>query len=119
VKNPDMQVLYAEAQTLIRKFEHAKIEHNLRDKNALADELANLAMDRRADVTEVGDGKAAASRLDEPSPVATVAGDAFACGRCGCSIEVRTATTIRPHQQKPFVCQCGAILSPERGRTRP
>jgi ribonuclease HI len=115
VKNPAMQALYAEAQAIIRKFQQAKIEHNLRDKNALADELANLAMDRRADVTEVrGSAKSAAAiaplPLDEPSPEATKAGDRFACARCGCSIEVRSPTSIRPHQQKPFVCQCGAKL---------
>lgn len=111
VKNPDMQVLYAEAQKIIRQFHQAKIEHNLREKNELADELANLAMDRKADVTEVAGGaKTASLPLDEPSAVETKAGDKFACARCGCAIEVKSPTTIRPHQQKPFVCQCGAKL---------
>src|SRR5882724_2311463 len=50
VKHPDMKVLYDEAQQLIRGFASAKIEHNLRHKNELADKLANLAMDRRQDV---------------------------------------------------------------------
>src|SRR6188472_1070276 len=53
VKHPDMKLLYDEAQELIRQFDEAKIEHNLRHKNELADKLANMAMDRRADVTEV------------------------------------------------------------------
>ena len=53
VKHPDMKVLHAEANTLLREFKQAKIEHNLRHKNELADKLANLAMDRRADVTDV------------------------------------------------------------------
>jgi ribonuclease HI len=52
VKHPDMKVLHAEATTLVREFSSAKIEHNLRHKNELADRLANLAMDRRADVTD-------------------------------------------------------------------
>jgi ribonuclease HI len=116
VKNPDMQTLYAEAQAVIRKFEQAKIEHNLRDKNEMADELANLAMDRRADVTELaGSTKTAGatvtpSPLDEPGPQPTQAGDRFACARCGCTIQVQSPTSIRPHQQKPFVCQCGAKM---------
>jgi ribonuclease HI len=115
VRNPDMQVLHAEAQSVIRKFQQAKIEHNLRDKNELADELANLAMDRRADVTELGGKTAAAvakapSPLDEPSPQASVAGELHGCLRCGCSIQVRSPTSIRPHQQKPFVCQCGSKM---------
>jgi ribonuclease HI len=53
VKNPDLKKLYDRAQTLIRKFAHAKLEHNLRDKNELADKLANLAMNRKGDVTEI------------------------------------------------------------------
>src|SRR5947209_11655074 len=35
VKNPDMKALYDEAQGLIREFNQAKIEHNLRHKNEL------------------------------------------------------------------------------------
>src|SRR5207248_269696 len=42
VKHPDMKLLYDEAQTLISRFDKAKIEHNLRHKNELADKLANL-----------------------------------------------------------------------------
>jgi ribonuclease HI len=113
VKSPDMKPLYEEAKGLISQFEHATIEHNLRHKNELADKLANLAMDRRADVTEVP-GVAVAtpvvSPLDEPAAVETKSGDRFGCARCGCSIEVRTASKIRPHQLKPFGCQCGAKM---------
>src|ERR1700710_1549091 len=53
VKNPDMKLLYDEAIGLFRQFAQAKIEHNLRHKNELADRLANLAMEKRSDVTEV------------------------------------------------------------------
>ena len=53
VKNPDLRVLYDRAQKLFRQFEHAKLEHNLRHKNELADKLANLAMNRKGEVTEV------------------------------------------------------------------
>ena len=52
VKHPDMKVLHAEASTLVRGFAEAKIEHNYRHKNELADKLANLAMDRKTDVTD-------------------------------------------------------------------
>jgi ribonuclease HI len=112
VKNPDMKMLYDEAQELIAQFDQARIEHNLRNKNEMADLLANLAMDRRADVTEVpGSGRAVSSSpLDEPAPRETKSGDKFGCARCGCSIEVRTASKIRAHQQKPFACQCGAKM---------
>ncbi len=109
VKHPDMKPLYAEAQELLARFTQAKIEHNLRGKNALADKLANLAMDRKADVTDAGADAngTAVSENDVPAPVATKAGDQLACARCGCTIEVKKPSPIRPHQQKPFVCQCG------------
>jgi ribonuclease HI len=109
VKSPDMKPLYAQAQDLLAQFDSAKIEHNLRGKNALADKLANLAMDRKADVTDVAGG--VPSEIDLPAPEATKAGQRFTCGRCGCAIEVEKPSSIRPHQLKPFVCQCGNKMS--------
>jgi ribonuclease HI len=106
VKHPDMRVLFDEAQALIRQFDSAGIEHNLRHKNELADTLANLAMDRRQDVLEVNE-----SPLDTPAPVATGAGDRFDCPKCGCRIEVQKPSSIRLHQLKPFLCQCGTRMN--------
>ncbi len=110
VKHPDMRVLYDQAQALIRKFAEAKIEHNLRHKNELADKLVNLSLDRKADVTDADGAQTKPSPLDEPTPVAPAAGDRFACVRCGCLIEMKTPSSIRPHQLKPFVCQCGSKM---------
>jgi ribonuclease HI len=110
VRHPDMKPLYAEAQDLLAQFDEAKIEHNLRGKNALADKLANVAMDRKADVHDV-DGDSGASEIDLPSAAGTKAGDRLSCARCGCEIDVRKPSSIRPHQQKPFVCQCGNKMS--------
>jgi ribonuclease HI len=109
VKNADLKELYDEAQSLIHEFDDAKIEHNLRHKNELADKLANLAMDRKAEVTEVN-----SAAIDEPSPTATQAGDVFSCPRCGCEIEVNKPSNIRPHQLRPFVCQCGQKMGDGR-----
>src|SRR3954470_10342762 len=83
VKHPDMKELYDEAQFLLHQFDECSISHNLRHKNELADKLANLAMDRKRDVTEVDE-----SPIDAPAPAATQAGDGFASPRCGCAIEV-------------------------------
>ena len=110
VKHPDMKDLYDEAQFLIHQFNEATITHNLRHKNELADKLANLAMDRKRDVTDANG--ADTSPLDEPSPVATKAGDRFNCPKCGCAITVVKPSPIRPHQLKPFVCQCGTKMQP-------
>ena len=106
VKHPDMRELYDEAQDLLHQFDEARIEHNLREKNELADTLCNLAMDRKGDVTEVNEAP-----IDVPAPKSTVAGQRVECARCGCVIEVRVPSPIRPHQLKPFVCQCGNKMS--------
>jgi len=95
VKNADLRPLYEEARALLMQFEHAALEHNLRGKNALADRLANLAMDRQADVTDV-DSTAVAPRQRA---------EQFTCSRCGCVIEVkRDGSPSHPH---PFTCRCG------------
>ncbi len=53
VKNPGIKPLYEQAVSLTRQFDQVSFTHNLRHKNELADKLANLAMDRRAEVTEI------------------------------------------------------------------
>jgi ribonuclease HI len=107
VKHPDLVPLYKEAKELFSSFAAATIEHNYREKNELADKLGNMAMDRRADVTDAAEE---ASPLDTPAPKATRNGDRFECGQCGCEVEVRTASSVRPHQLKDFVCQCGSKM---------
>jgi ribonuclease HI len=109
VKNPDLRELYDEAQFLLHQFDEAKIEHNLRGNNTVADKLANLAMDRRQDVTDVDESSAEA-----PAPHETKAGDRFTCPRCGCVIDVKKPSSIRPHQLRPFACQCGMRMNGSR-----
>jgi ribonuclease HI len=104
VKHPDLVPLHRQARELFESFDVATIEHNYREKNELADQLGNLAMDRRADVTAAQIDEAP---LEAPSPEAFKPGDTVACARCGCLIEVRKPSSIRPHQLKDFVCQCG------------
>jgi ribonuclease HI len=53
VKHPNMIPLYEKAQDLLTHFDSHKFQHNLRHKNELADKLANLAMNKKADVTDV------------------------------------------------------------------
>jgi len=118
VKHPDMKVLHTEAQTLLRQFDDAKIEHNLRHKNELADKLANLAMDRRAEVTDVDGG--AVNLAASPSSAMpadgelAIIGEKFECPRCGCEIETKTPATRPTNSIKPFACQCGAAMRRKR-----
>lgn len=107
VKNAGLRELFDEAQVLLKQFAHATIDHNYRHKNATADKLANLAMDRKADVTDVNGGGADPSPIDSPSPVSPRPGDRFACSRCGCALKIDQPSSLRPHQLKPFTCQCG------------
>ncbi len=107
VKSPDMRPLYEQAKELFEEFDEARIEHNYRDKNTLADRLANLAMDRKADVDHDGDETLlpAPPAVDPPK-----AGDHFECPKCRCVVEVVKPSGVRPHQLKPFVCQCGTKM---------
>src|SRR5206468_21363 len=73
VKHPDMKDLYERAQQIVRQFDSVRIEHNLRNKNVLADKLLNLALDRKCDVTDVDSEPP--SPLDAPSPKAPKPGD--------------------------------------------
>jgi ribonuclease HI len=57
VKNADLQELYAEAQTLRKRFDRVTLTHVRRAQNADADRLGNLALDGKP------------RRRDEPEPV--------------------------------------------------
>lgn len=119
VKSPDLRPLYEEAQALFRSFEQASITHNYRHHNELADKLANLAMDRKADVEEPAGGGRTESgvpeEIDLPSPVGPKVGDRFACARCGCVITIQKPSSVRPHLLKDFTCQCGQKMSSAPG----
>ena len=107
VKNPDMQVLHAEATAVLRTFASAKFTHNLRDKNELADALANKAMDRKADVTDV-DAPVSAPKADAPM---LAVGDTLTCSRCAMAVTVTAAPRSAPSLPKPVVCQCGGRMA--------
>jgi ribonuclease HI len=110
VKSPDLRPLYEDAQDLYHAFDEATITHNLRHHNSLADKLANLAMDRRADVTEADPSGDVPAEVDLPSVPEPKAGDRAVCPRCGCAIQIVKPTNVRPHQLKAFKCQCGAEM---------
>lgn len=110
VKHPDMKVLYEKAQSLLSGFDQSSIEHNLRDKNTLADKLANLAMDRKADVLEADDDATPAPPADaSPKPASAFlkVGEIFNCPNCGCTITLNTLPPDEFPRLKPFVCLCG------------
>lgn len=107
VKHPDLKPLYAQARDLFDQFSEAGIVHNLRGKNALADKLANLAMDRRAEVTDV-DGEVDSQQ--RPEPMTAAVAEQFTCPRCGCTIEVRRAASKAVREPREFLCQCGGPM---------
>jgi ribonuclease HI len=99
IRHPDLKPLYEQAQTLVREFTSVRLEHCPRGRNALADKLANLAMDRRGEVTDV----------DEPTAPAAAPPAAYSlrCGNCGCRIKVLEPS---PDAKSPFVCPCGGAM---------
>lgn len=128
VKNPDLRTLYDEAQDLLGGFDQAKVEHNYREDNALADRLANLAMDRKGEVTDAddvpgGDGGAPARpsaatatrtlATGKPAGIAPATpGAAFACPRCGCTVTVDRPSDRPAADQGAFLCVCGVRMKP-------
>jgi len=120
VKNPDLRVLYEQAMDLLAQFEKSKIEHNYREDNTLADKLANLAMDRKAVVTDVDDPGPAVRAMPAPRPAATSSVDATAavgtvhtCPRCGCSVKVLTASNRPAAETGPLHCVCATRMRAE------
>jgi ribonuclease HI len=104
VKNPGLKDLYDQAQTLLRGFIDARFEHNLRHQNSVADRLANLAMDKKRDVTEIDDpsGGSSAGGADDSEM------EQLSCPQCGCKIEV-----IEPSPKADaakFICPCGSPM---------
>ena len=53
VKNAGLKPLYEQAQALASKFAKIAYDHTYRDGNELADKLANLAMNRKTEVTDI------------------------------------------------------------------
>lgn len=102
VKNPGLKELYEKAQSLVRQFAQVRFEHNLREHNTLADRLANRAMDRKADVTEIDDAPAAGEDVGRSGRLR--------CPGCGCQIEVVTQPPVSKVSGS-FVCRCGTPMS--------
>ena len=101
VKHPDMKLLFDKAKALVARFTDVKITHNLREHNELADKLANLAMDRKADVLDADDAPPAKGgkkfdHVDAPAPKEPQKGDRFECSRCGCRVELLAPSRLRP-----------------------
>lgn len=102
VKHPDLKILYADATDLMDGFKVLSIQHTYREKNSLADALANKAMDKKAEVLDV----------DDPgTPVAitpaTVPNLRRHCARCGAIITIDKFPNLPPSELKPFRCACG------------
>jgi len=79
VKNPALRELHGQAAALADEFEDVAFEHNPRDRNSLADRLANLAMSRKCDVTDVDE-------LPEAPP--SHGGRRIVCPHCGREIQL-------------------------------
>jgi ribonuclease HI len=98
VKNPALKDMHQQARAIADKFQEVRFEHNVRAHNSLADRLANLAMDRKADVTEVTDESNGSPDADQ---------EIFTCPKCGCRIEVKKPGD---RDEGHFICRCGTAM---------
>ncbi|MGA2500459.1 MAG: hypothetical protein ABSH20_22170, partial [Tepidisphaeraceae bacterium] len=105
VKHPELRQLYEQAKLLLHDCAQTSFEHRQRHHNSLADRLANLAMDRRGEVTEADDSDLPP---DEPASSTT-----WCCDRCGCEIAVRKPSMVSARRQNAFVCVCGVPMRAE------
>ena len=103
VKNPDLRELYDEAQALLASVRRSSASRAQSPRQKQACRQARQS----------GDGSSAGcdrcrrfahQRAGSPARRRR-ASDSSA--RCGCEITVEKPSSIRPHQLKPFVCQCG------------
>jgi ribonuclease HI len=101
VKNPALKNLFDQAQAQLSDFKSVKFEHNLRHHNSLADRLANLAMDKRADVEDIEE--------PPPGPPPPGASHRVSCPECGCQIEVKVPP--KAAAKGNFICPCGNPMS--------
>jgi ribonuclease HI/DNA-directed RNA polymerase subunit RPC12/RpoP len=121
VKNPGLKSLYDQACTLADQFDSIVYEHNLRHHNSIADRLANLAMDKKRDITDI-DSDVPPPRLPKgvttdfaapPSGRAlqnpiekSAAPSRISCPSCGSEVEIKK----RPSAAGKFTCPCGSTM---------
>ncbi len=114
VKSPDLKPLYEKAVTLLRSFDDWKIQHVRREKNERADELANLAMDHKADVT--GDSPPASIQppaTNHQPPASTPCWSAKLTGRngkCVAGCSTRNEYTFGPTTPDGFCVHAAASM---------
>lgn len=104
VKNETLRPLFLEAQRLLQNFPFVDIGHNLRGHNTLADALANLAMDKKRDVTEAD---LPAGGVSEGPPAKK--SDVWTCEKCGTQVKVVRQGKFVPGS-RGFVCRCGTAM---------
>jgi ribonuclease HI len=115
VRNETLRPLWERARELLEDFATPTIEHNRRSHNSLADALANLAMDKRRDVTDAdlpadgADYSAAGSDSSNTVAPPPTAPAAWECPRCGMRITIQRPGHPVP-RSGPFTCACGTRM---------
>lgn len=103
VKNPGLKHLFDQVQELLNAFESVSFEHVVREKNSLADRLANRAMDHQGDVDDIDAGGSLASAAP------AISHRQLTCSNCGCQIEIRKPSS-KAKVGGQFLCPCGHQL---------
>ncbi|MDD4890400.1 MAG: ribonuclease HI family protein [Phycisphaerae bacterium] len=108
VKSPDLAPLFQQAQLALLKFDSWQIRHIPRAKNDRADHMANLAMDKKANVEEASDDVAAlpaetspSGQQHEPSDAAVEAEVTLGCDPRVCQATTMAGETFRFEHEMP------------------
>jgi ribonuclease HI len=106
VKNPGLKELYDQASALADAFDSVVYEHNLRHHNSIADRMANLAMTRKADVTDDDIAEAPGRPSPQNHVEDQLAAPRASCPSCGSEVEIKK----RSPAPGKFTCPCGSRM---------
>jgi probable phosphoglycerate mutase len=115
VKHAVLIPLHQDAKKVAGQFASVSYEYRPREENALADALANKAIDCRAEVNEADeadDKGAMPTGATEPKASGGASPESWKCSTCDCEIHV-THPPRSPNSAKGgFTCICGGKMLP-------
>lgn len=107
VKSPTLAELFGRAQRLLLRLPQWQIQHVPRERNRRADELANLAMDRRETVVLVG-RRSGANGESHTTPAAGPATEAASSARAA-PTDARRLIDVRRKAGPDSLCPAGSL----------
>lgn len=112
VKNPALAKLYEEAQRRLLKFDRWQVQHVRREFNSRADQLANLAMDKRQTVIVLGQAADPGAAAPPAGETGETTADASSAKPAAQAAAKRPATppleSTAPHDDRRVLVSCSS-----------